>query len=427
MKKLLVFALSVVFIVSSIGLVSAKTKINVWISNTFYQRYIDVFNQLHPDVEATLVFKPGIENILMTAIAGGEPPDVARISRQWVASFAARGGLECIDDYIKRDKIDLSIYFPGAIGECKYRGKMYAMPFNTDVHPLYYNRTMFKENGLNPDKPPKTWKELEEYAKKLTKIEGGKPVTMGFIPTFGNVHFVCYYWQTGGDLFTPDRMKVAFNNDKALMTLQWIVDFVNNICGGAKIVDGFKAAMANPTTGADMWAFMNNKLAMMIGVCTPIVTFQQYAPNLDYDIVLPPIPPGGKQVTLMEGFGFVIPKGVKNKDAAWEFLKWMSSPATQVRFSQLGEPPLGGGGMTIVKDVALNAPFFKEQPMWAKAVNMVRYGKFFPTTPVTGFAKDTITKMVDKAIAGEMTPKQALEWAANEVQKELDKFYQASK
>lgn len=100
----------------------------------------------------------------------------------------------------------------------------------------------------------------------------------------------------------------------------------------------------------------------------------------------------------------------------------MPSPATQVRFSQLGEPPLGGGGMTIVREVALNAPFYTDQPMWAKAVNMVRYGKFFPTTPVTGFAKDTITKAVDKAIAGEMTPKQALEWAANEVQKELDKI-----
>ncbi|HRU33292.1 MAG TPA: hypothetical protein P5310_07770, partial [bacterium] len=74
MKRLLVGILSVVLIISSVGFVSAKTKFNVWISNTFYQRYIDVFNQLHPDLEATLVFKPGIESILMTAIAGEEPP-----------------------------------------------------------------------------------------------------------------------------------------------------------------------------------------------------------------------------------------------------------------------------------------------------------------------------------------------------------------
>ena len=73
--------------------------------------------------------------------------------------------------------------------EASYQGHVYALPYGTDCRALFYNRSLFREVGLDPDKPPKTWKDLETYTKKLNKFENGKPVRRGFIPNFGNCWF----------------------------------------------------------------------------------------------------------------------------------------------------------------------------------------------------------------------------------------------
>jgi len=286
---IVMFSLSLVM-GTGLSWAAKKKELTIWVSNSFYKRYTDVFNRDHPDIFIKFVHKPDIEKLLMTSIAGGTAPDLVRLWRTWVIAFGSRGAILPLDKYIERDKVDLNAYFPGAIGECEYQGKYYSLPFNTDVHPLYYNRTMFKEVGLDPNKPPKTWKELEEYARKLTVIKNGVAKKLGFAPNLGNVSFVDYLWPAGGKLVSEDKKRIIFNDEAGLRTLQWMLDFSDNISGGVTTVAAFKSAAQNPTTFETAWAMMNNQLAMSIEVATPLVNFAQYAPDLEFDVANPPIP-----------------------------------------------------------------------------------------------------------------------------------------
>lgn len=417
----MVFSLSLLMTWSALAV--EKAKLTVWVSNSFYKRYIDVFNRDHPDIFVNFVHKPGIEKLLMTSIAGGTAPDLVRLWRTWVIAFGSRGALVPLNKYIESDKVDLNAYFPGAIGECEYQGKYYSLPFNTDVHPLYYNRTMFEEVGLDPNKPPKTWKELEEYARRLTVIENGVAKKLGFAPNLGNVSFVDFLWPAGGKLVSKDKKKIIFNDEAGLRTLEWLLNFTDNISGGIATVAAFKTAAQNPTTFETAWAMMNNQLAMSIEVATPLVTFAQYAPDLDFDVANPPIPEGGELITEMGGFGFCIPRDCPNPETAWKFVKWTASKEAQLKFSALGEPPLGGGGLTVRKDVSEHAPFYTLQPKWAKLVAMESFGRFWPTTPITGEMQTELKDMIDSVLYHKKSPKEALDYAAKKLQEALDEVY----
>ena len=81
-----------------------------------------------------------------------------------------------VQDFIDKEKYDVSDLEPNVLAYYTVDGKQWSMPFNTSNPMLYYNKDMFKAAGLDPDKPPRTWAEVEEYAKKLTKKDASGKV-----------------------------------------------------------------------------------------------------------------------------------------------------------------------------------------------------------------------------------------------------------
>src|SRR6185503_11508717 len=77
-----------------------------------------------------------------------------------------------VQDFIDRDKFALDDLEPAILNYYRVPDKLYSLPFNASSAILYYNKTAFKEAGLDPDKPPKTFDEVTDYAKKLTKGTG---------------------------------------------------------------------------------------------------------------------------------------------------------------------------------------------------------------------------------------------------------------
>lgn len=130
------------------------------------------FNKLHPEIKLNVVQIGGspedIEDKLLTAITGKIPPDIALLSRLIIPQFAEREGLQSIDAFVVGDGINPGDFFPTCWNDGVYRDKVYALSFNADVRALYYNRTLFRKAGLDPDHPPRTWQELLLYADKLT-------------------------------------------------------------------------------------------------------------------------------------------------------------------------------------------------------------------------------------------------------------------
>ena len=67
-----------------------------------------------------------------------------------------------VQDFIDKEKYDISDLEPNVLAYYTVDGKQWSMPFNTSNPMLYYNKDMFKAAGLDPEKPPRTWAEVEE-------------------------------------------------------------------------------------------------------------------------------------------------------------------------------------------------------------------------------------------------------------------------
>lgn len=92
---------------------------------------------------------------------------------------------------------------PSHVRLSTYQSKIYALPFSAESSFLLYNKDLFKKAGLDPDKPPKTWAEIEQYAAKIRALGPG---TYGFYfsGSCGGCNiftFMPYTWASGGDIF----------------------------------------------------------------------------------------------------------------------------------------------------------------------------------------------------------------------------------
>ena len=121
-----------------------------------------------------------------------------------------------------------SEFFP-IVQQMKIDGKYYALPTAVRSLALFWNKTLFKEAGLDPERPPATLDELVDYAKKLTKrspngdlLQAGLTIDMG-----GQDH----HWlrevlirQFGGAPYSADKKTVTYNTDAGVAATQWYID-----------------------------------------------------------------------------------------------------------------------------------------------------------------------------------------------------------
>jgi len=88
---------------------------------------------------------------------------------------------------------------------CRWKTGIYALPFETDIRLLFYNKDLFVKAGLDPNRPPKTWNELWQYADKITKKDSkGDYEVLGFNPMYAQSYFWMYVWGNGGDFLDKD-------------------------------------------------------------------------------------------------------------------------------------------------------------------------------------------------------------------------------
>ncbi|MCX7919345.1 MAG: extracellular solute-binding protein [bacterium] len=394
------------------------------------------FEKLHPNVEVVMGVPGGRGGMdpqkLMTAIAGGTPPDLIWQDRFAVGSWAARDAFLALDDLIARDSVNPNEYYPACWQETIYQGHVYALPYNTDARALYYNKDLFREVGLDPNRPPKDWDELEVYAKKLTKFENGKPIRMGFIPNFGNSWLYLYGWQNGGEFMSPDGKICTLNDQRIVEALEWMVKVYDMLGGRAKVVSGFEAGFQGQITDA----FNIGKVAMKIDGDWCLDGIARYAPNLNFGVAPPPSPKGKPIITWSGGFSLAIPVSAKHPELAWQFAKWMNSiegniygGKIQQEFNRKHGKPFYIPRMSANKQVnqVLFSTFLPDDPNYQSAIktflDLLEVSRFRPVTPVGQLLWDEHVRAFDDASYHIRTPKEALDFGTKNVQKELDKIF----
>ncbi len=304
------------------------------------------FERRHPNIKVSVLSMGAGEmnpQKLMTAIVGNVPPDLIHQDRFTIGDWASRDTFLPLDDLIKRDYhlpdgIKPETFYKACWSEAIYKGRLFAIPYGTDDRAFYYNRALLREAGYNPDKPPRTWDELKELTKRLTKRRAdGSFEQIGFIPNFGNSFLYIYSWQNGGEFMSPDGRTCIMNNASSVFALQYMIDFYDML-GGVTQVEAFSAGFQQNESDP----FLTGRVAMKIDGNWFLNNIARYKPDLDFAVAPAPVPrerleqtEGGKPgrfhgqdpfITWAGGYSFAIPRGAAHPQEAWEFIKWMSSP-----------------------------------------------------------------------------------------------------
>src|SRR5260221_205939 len=296
-------------------------------------RIVDGYNKSQSAIQVEAVFQGTYDDLLSklnTALASKSAPAIAQVFDIGQRYMYDSGEVLPMQAFIDRDKFDTSDFEPAVLNYYKYQDKLQSMPFNASSAVLFYNKDAFKEVGLDPEKAPKTFSEVNDYAKKLVKKDGATAVRAGFAPSI-------YGWlfeqalAVSGSLYADngngrdDRAtKLVYNNAEGKAILDWWkagVDggYFTNVGidnDGAKAAfQSGKSAMILEST-ASLRGFINNaKFQVGVGRFPK----PDNAPNDGGNII------GGAWLYIMKS------RPAEEQQAAWDFIKYPMSPAVQAQ------------------------------------------------------------------------------------------------
>jgi multiple sugar transport system substrate-binding protein len=383
------------------------------------RRVIAICNQKLPNIQVNETFKPfgDIWTANIAAVAAGSGmPDVIVEDRPQLPQRARDKVDESLQELAQRDGIDGSAFWPFTWEQTKFEGQTYGIPYETDVRVLYWNKNAFKEVGLDPEKPPTTWEELEQYADKLDKKnEDGSYARIGFHPllkagteTFGYTNGVEWISQDG---------KPQLNSPQAVETAEWVKWWVDRY-GGWENFQKFRGGFAAPPQDE----FMSGKVAMVSDINGYTSQLDFYRPRVqtadgkqeELSWGVSYLPYKQERGSTSGGFALSIPRGAANKDAAWEFIKCATGPDAQASWARdtYSMP---------ANQVAAKDPVLLADPRWqfyVEAMNHTSGGVYLPQYPNW---KEQLEQRYEKIWTGELTAKAALDEAQQAVEAQVNK------
>lgn len=261
-----------------------------------------------------------IEQRLLIATAGGDPPDVAGLVDSRVAQYADQNALLPLDGLVREAGIDLTAFKPIWIELCRYRETLYALPSTPFTIGLYYNRTLFREAGLDPDRPPATLAEFDDAVARLTKRNAdGRITQLGFTVSPAMLGWWAWVWPNFFDGRLWDGRRYLVDSPAGRAAAEWIGNMRERL--GRQAALDFESA-AGPIESAQN-PFLAGRLAMVYQGPWMANWIRTYTPELDYGVTAFPSATPGRRHAFASADVFVIPRGARRPREALRFLAWM--------------------------------------------------------------------------------------------------------
>lgn len=385
---------------------NGKITLQVWESygndeHKLFLKLIKDYEKSHPNISVKVSQIPwtGHEAKYRTALTVGGAPDLGRIDTGFLAELATNNAIYALDDFGANDVA--SEYLKAAFYSNKYKGKIYGLPDQITGVCLFYNKKLFKENGLDPDTPPKTWDEFIEFAKKLTH-EDKKQYGFGMD---NSLWWNFPYFNTFGTKFLSNDLKSCLlNSEQGIKAMQLKVDLYRKykVEGGAWI-----SGAINPTVG-----FLNERYAMIFTGPWNVKNFQKS--GIDFGVSLIPAGPAGTS-TNVGGTDMVIFKSSKHPKETYELLRYITGADFQAKWgTQLSQIPTNLGAykkMDITNNPILGT--FMEQMKTA-----------VPRPPIKKYGKieEIINPEIEAALTGKKSVADALNDSVKRINKEVLSF-----
>jgi len=413
---------------------SGRTVITYWDRHSGHEHearcvLIDEFNRLQDDVFVrALPIGYNIEKLL-TAIAGGSPPDLCSLESTVLISLAPQGCFRCLDDFMAQSPhLKKERFFPHTWEAISYKGRAYGIPTTTDAFCLLWNKDAFRRAGLDPERPPRTLAELEDFAARLT-VRGNKGIEqLGFLPWLP--WDLTHMWGGlfGGRWFDNiTGLAVCGNNQRIVESFAWQRSFTldpNAKTQKAFAMDPTKIAAFRSGFGAYMSAsnpFYTGKVAMIAEGEWQVTFIPKYAPELDWGVAALPQPQGAEPRCYSPSCVLdAIPAGSPHPDAAWAFLQWFYTPRSD------GRPSPATDYCAMISNIPCRPEDAKDHRFMGNPKFRVFVEELltkpvvtYPVTPAAQFMLDQIERQREYVVFRETAPGEAAERLENDTNREI--------
>jgi sn-glycerol 3-phosphate transport system substrate-binding protein len=386
------------------------------------------FNKANPSYTVEPLFTGSYAETVTKAIAAiraGNPPHIVQVFEVGTQTMLDSGAIIPVTEMVKPGEIAFDDYIAPILNYYKVGGKLYSMPFNSSTAIVYYNKEVFQKAGLDPSKPPATFKDVEEMGRKIVASGAARAaITFGW-PS----------WMLEQSHALANRLYADHDNGRNGRATRVLF----NEAFGVEVLSRWKRWADEKLLAyggreyAPNKAFLSGEVAMLMQSTSQVTTIEKAAKFPVGTGFLPRLEgqPAGKSV--IGGASFWVLKGKgrtpQEIDAIVKFFKFVAEPQETAKWhEETGYFPATRPAVALLT----TRGWFAKHPNHETAFKQIQEG---PDTPATrgvllgNFVqiRNITDTAIEKALSGKLSPKAALDEAAGEANKLLDEYNRINK
>ena len=412
---------------------AAAAKITFWhtvtgVNGDALTKMVDGFNKSQRTIAVDAIFQGGYDDALAklkTALASNSAPALIQVFDIGQRFMIDSGEVVPMQQFIDAEQYDTSDFEQNVLACYRVEDKLHGMPFITNSAILYYNKDAFTAAGLDPSKPPTTYAEVADYARKLVKKDGNSVSSYGFHQAISGWFFEQYLAVSGG-LYVDQgngrdarATRAIYNDDRGALLLDWwkagvdggyFGNFGRVSLDSAAAFDAGKSAMYVESTARIRGHINASQNKFELG--TGFYPRPENAPKEGGNIL------GGAGVYILTT------RPRDEQQAAWEFVKYSTSAPVQAQWQ-------ADTGYYPVRKAAYSETISKEwigkYPQFNTAVDQLRSGPVNRITQgaVLGVfpqARQRVELAIEEVLLGKSDAQSALDRAAAEITGAIDAY-----
>ncbi|MGH2521373.1 MAG: extracellular solute-binding protein [Anaerolineales bacterium] len=360
------------------------------------ENVVAAFEAANPgiQVETTRYAYDDFKPALLTALAGDEAPDTARMDIVWVPEFAEQGALAQLDGVMPGFEAIAAGTFPGPLATNFWQGHYYGLPQNTNTQVLLWNQANFEATGLT--EPPKT---VEEFAEVACQLSDAANEQYGY--ALGGTYFWApapIFYAMGGKVVDEDITTATgyVNGPESVAAFTLLKDLYDQGCISPNLLGGGIGTADGHATG---------KYAMIVDGPWMVDIYKGSYP--DFQVNFAPIPtgPDGQTSSVVGGEDVVVFADSQHPNEAMQWAAFLLGEESQKMMAEVGVMPTL---TSLIGDPAMPEYFgvFLEQLTTAQA--RVPHPKW-------GDMDGAINNAFQRMLRDDQTPQESLDQAAEEI------------
>lgn len=375
------------------------------------QKIVDKFNASQDKIQVETVILPQDANTVhddfVNKLASGDTSvDIMGLDVVYVAEFASAGWLADLSGYLGSDITDQML--AGTVEAATYDGKLVAAPWFTNSSVMFYRQDVLDELGEEVPTTWEGWMALADKAVGINGIEYGADFQAAQSEALVT-NWVEYVWSNGGDILDANGTPVI-NSEQNVEATEIM----------KKLVDEYAPEGVTTYTETESEQVFKEGKCLFIRDWSGFWTSGQGDDSKVTGLIaatkLPVGPSGTESHTCLGGLDLVVNNNIDDtqKDAAGEFIKFMTSQETQKEMTLISSQP------PVIKAVYSDAEILEAIPFYSDFFGIIEGGKSRPKSPKYAKVSDAIQRNIHQAMTGEMEVKAALDALQAEVE-ELSK------